>query len=401
MGPLTYDDNEIIPLLRSLYNASALVEEDGSFRPEGGGTQPSQVWGQASSQVMALLAGGEGSPVNLEELRSFDAQEAFVEIMELYRRLLLAAGNAFDWLGAATSGRRGFSGLDEALEVYAVSRGEAARRIGRAIALALDNTPSFTDNGAIELPPDGCEGSWIAPCSLVGMKAMLWAYASGPSCMDHAWVRRCWPGPVLYGSTTEEESVFGAVWLCEALASVRNGAASREKLAGTRETSIRDGKVGLPSGFLDDDPLVYLTPAEDEIGSYIYCQGQRRRDELLARLILSEQSLGGDAWGASPCPSSPDDECADVADRFEEEFRTAALCDYEADVDEDGRVDLCDFRCQPGFEEGSAVTVIGAGDHFLIRSTAEPGSRRPPAQPSLPGIPVAPVIMPLGTHPQR
>ena len=348
------DCRDLEPLSQALSGAMWSVSADG--RSEGELADALGAWDGAADAMESFLSEPRrASRFDLEDLVGLPGTRGIwmlAEVLELYRRLLVAAGRAVESLGAATIGHYEFSGADEAVALWRVADGSSARRLGAALSRLVSRT-----SGAGEPPalpgPDG-EGLWVLPYSRLGQQAMAWALER--SALNFSGVGALWPGPSVYRDDYEEEPRAAYELLAEY---GRAGRAGRPLLYGSSETVVGDDlTVAVPERFLDGDRAVYISEDED----LLVCTTELRRFEILAGLMHAEQGLEQWAWG-----DSADDEGMghDAAEDFEREFSLIAFYDaVDDDAGPKGRVSL--GRARRGMERGATVTVSGDADRFTI-----------------------------------
>ena len=149
-------------------------------------------------------------------LESIDGLYALIDVLELYRRLLLAAGRAIDILGAATVSHYDFQGLEDAVDTWRVSQGEAARQIGLALNGLSLLTPGIDAEAGLH-GPISRDGSWILSYSRLGQRIMEWALGQECTSLNFAAVGAAWPGPAIYGFDDGEEEPTAACALLREL----------------------------------------------------------------------------------------------------------------------------------------------------------------------------------------
>lgn len=79
-----------------------------------------EAWSEVADSLDELLSKPRRSTrFGLDDMpQSFDGLHAFIDLLELHRRLLLAAGRAFDDLGAATIDHFELPGLSSAVGMW-------------------------------------------------------------------------------------------------------------------------------------------------------------------------------------------------------------------------------------------------------------------------------------------
>lgn len=331
-------------------------------------TSATASWARAASAVETFLA----SP---RRARRLDLEDFFVSVdgiydlsscVELLRRLLFAAGRARGALGAATLGHHDFSGVGDAVALWEVSEGSAARRLARALALLASRTPGISEREQNDtLRPDPGDASWIEPCSQLGQHVLRWVYGRGQAALNFAGiVGVSWPGPAIYGYDDGEEEPGSACELCAALEGGRGP--EHPLLIGRHEETVsQDLVIPIPGDFLEGAGYLFVTQSTEDPDA-LSCQTPARHFARLAQLISSEQEFGGYPWefienGGSSAPGSVPD---DFASDFEEEF---ALCaSGEKIAVEGGRLPLREVGTCGWAKSGTPVVIIGLGDHFEI-----------------------------------
>lgn len=361
------DISDLLSLGIPLANALAEVEGNGSVAKD----YPAalEAWSEVANSLDELLSKPRRSTrFGLDDmLQSLDGLHALIEMLELYRRLLLAAGRALDDLGAATVDQYELPGLSSAVGMWRVAQGDSARRIGSTLYELAVHTEGFgVEEGPFE--PVSADGSWILPYSRLGQQVTEWALEHSGSELNFATVGAAWPGPAVYGYDDGEEEPRSA---CELLAELaRGGKGPRGILFGTDEVTVpEDLEVVVPPRFLGGDRTVYVAGQSDKHGGYLRCAGESRRMSLLAKLIADEQRLEGYAWGfagdGEPA-DAPDDFSAD----FDEEFALLSIEGNLIELDEGGLLSLAATSLD-GLEPGAILAIGGNGETFFIAESGQ------------------------------
>lgn len=349
---MAQDHHDLVSLDSELFRAVQTLSEEGRVLTSTSSAAAS--WACASDAVESFLA----RPRRAER---FDLEDFFLSVdgiyvlancVELFRRLLLAAGRALDALGAATLGHHDFSSVDDAVALWEVSEGSAARRLAKALAQLASRTPSLSGREPDDaLRPDPEDTSWIEPCSRLGQDVLRWVYSQSRATLNFAGaVGVAWPGPGLYGYDDGEEEPGRARELCAALRCRRDP--EHPPLFGTHEATVsQDLVVPIPKALLEGADRLFVTESVDEPGG-LFCQTPPRHFAKLARLIDSEQRLWGHPWTR--------------ASDHEGEFALYASGE-EVAVPEGGlplrSVGACGWA-----RPGASVLLLGLGDHFEIVS---------------------------------
>lgn len=298
-------------------------------------------------------------------LQSFDGFHALIDMIELFRRLLLAAGRAIDELGAATIDHYDLPGLVSSVGIWRVAQGGSARRIGSALSKLALHTKGI--DIAEQLPEHAsADGSWILPYSRFGQYVTKWAMEHSESELTFAAVGAAWPGPAIYGYDDGEEEPGPA---CELLAELsRGGKGSRDIPFGSDEVIVaEDLTIAVPPRFLGDDRAVYVARQFDEHGGCLRCAGESRRMNLLAKLIDDEQKLEGYAWGYIG-EGAPEDVPDDFSADFDEEFALLSIEGDLVELDGRGRLPLTSTGLD-GLRPGASFAIEGDGDTFFITAS--------------------------------
>lgn len=361
------DASDLLSLGIPLANALTEVKENGSVAKDC--LAALEAWSEVADSLDELLSKPRRSTrFGLDDmLQSLDGLHALVETLELYRRLLLAAGRALDDLGAATIDHYDLPDLDSAVSIWHIAQGDSARRIGSTLYELAIHTEGFGVEESLP-EPVSADGSWILPYSRLGQKVMEWALEHSGSELNFAAVGAAWPGPAVYGYDDGEEEPRSA---CELLAELSHGGEGPRKiLLGTDEVTVpEDLAVAVPPRFLGGDRAVYVARQSDEHGGYLRCVGESRRISLLAKLISDEQGLEGYAWGFAgegEPTDVPDDFSADLDEKF-------ALLSIEGDLielDERGLLPLA-ATGPDGLEPGATLAIVGNGETFFIAESGQ------------------------------
>lgn len=352
------DRRELLFLGSELNHATQALSEDGATP-----TRASSVTASAAHAVAAmesfLAAPRRRSRFDLEDFfRSTDGVYALAGCIELLRRLLLAAGRAYDVLGAATIGHHDFASVDDAVSLWKVAEGAAAKRLTKALVRLMSRTPGLSGREeAVSFSPEPGDTTWIESSSRVGQEVLRWAYDRGGDAINIASaVGAAWPGPALYGYDDGKEDPSGACELCAALARRRDP--EIPLLCGTHEAVLsQDLVVSIPERLLEGARCLYVTESAEEPEA-LFCQTPSRRFARLAQLITSEQELRGYPWNSIQGGET------DFASDFEDEFSLRASGEEVAVVD--GVLPLRGLGACEWARPGAPVMLLGAGDHFEI-----------------------------------
>lgn len=361
------DARDLFSLGIPLANALAEVGRHGSV-PEGYAVALSS-WSKAANSLNDFLSKPRRSTrFGLDDmLQSLDGLHALIEMIELYRRLLLAAGRALDDLGAATIDHYELPDVDSAVGIWHIAQGDSARCIGSTLYELAAHTEGFAVDGS-PFEPVSADGSWILPYSRLGQQVTEWALEHSGSELNFAAVGAAWPGPTVYGYDDGEEEPMSA---CELLAELsRGGKGPRGILLGTDEVTVPENlAVAVPPRFLGDDRAVYVARQSDEHGGYLRCVGESRRTSLLAKLIADEQRLEGYAWGFSG-DGEPTDVPDDFSADFDEEFALLSIEGDLIELDERGLLPLAATGLD-GLEPGAILAIGGNGETFFIAESGQ------------------------------
>lgn len=356
------DAQDLLTLGIPLANALADVGKCGSVREVY--TVSLESWSKAAESLDEFLSKPRRSTrFGLDDmLGSLDGLHVLIEILELYRRLLLAAGRALDNLGASTIDHFDLLSMGSSVGIWRVAQGDSARRIGSALLELALHTGEIDVAGNLPEPAPG-DGAWILPYSRLGQQVTEWALEHSESDLSFAAVGAAWPGPAIYGYDDGEEDPMSA---CELLSELsRGGKGPSGILFGTDEVVVpEDLAVAVPSRFLEGDRAVYVAGQSDEHGGYLCCVGESRRMSLLAKLISDEQRLEGYAWGFAGGREStdvPDDFSAD----FDEEFAHLSIEGDLIELNERGLLPLA-VTGLDGLEPGAVLAIGGDGETFFI-----------------------------------
>lgn len=364
---MAQDRSDLLALSSELGAAQTLAD-DGALLANASSTVAS--WTRAADAMESFLeAPRRAGRFDLEDflLNGVDGIVALGLCVELQRLLLIAAGHALDTLGAATLGYHDFSGIDEAVAVWGMSQGSAARRLAKALAQLATRTQGLSGRVSDDaLRPEPGDTSWIEPCSRLGQDVLRWVYGRGQGALNFASiVGVTWPGPALHGYDDEEAEPGMACELCAAFKGGRD--ANHPLVFGTYEATVsQDLVVPIPEDLLDEGTeSLFVKQSAEETGA-LSCQTSPRHFARLAQLISSEQEFGGYPWdfienGGS---SAPGDVPEDFASDFEQEF---ALCaSGEGIAVEGGGLPLREIGTCGWAKPGTPVVLLGLGDHFEI-----------------------------------
>lgn len=345
--------------------AMASVEKDGA--PAEVTSVALSAWAKAADALNGFLSKPRRTTCFAldDMLESIDGLYALIDVLELYRRLLLAAGHAIDILGAATVGHYDFQGLEDAVDTWRVSQGEAARQIGLALNGLVLLTPGIDAEAGLH-GPIAKDGSWILSYSRLGQRIMEWVLRQERTSLNFAAIGAAWPGPAIYGFDDGEEEPMAACVLLRELSGDTSIPAGM--LYGTEDVVVaEDFTVTISERMLEGGRRLYLISRSDEYGSYLSCVGERRRVGMLAKLIADEQSMRAYAWdharGNESTASSGTPEC--ISDAFEEEFSALAVEAEAIDLDVSGRLPLSGMAFD-GLEKGAKLAIVSEADVFHI-----------------------------------
>lgn len=363
------DAQDMLSLGIPLANALAKVDESGSVA----GDLPAalEAWSKAADSLDIFLSKPRRSTrFGVDDMiLHLDGLHALIETIELYRRLLLAAGRALDDLGAATIGHFKLPNLDSAVGIWHVARGDFARHIGSMLCGLALRTVGV--DAAENLPESASsDGSWVLPYSRLGQHVMEWALGHSGSELNFAAVGAAWPGPAIYGYEDGEENPRLACKLLAELSAGGNGPG--DSLFGSYEATVSDDlTLAVPSHLLGGDRAVYVVGRSDECGNYLRCIGESRRTSLLARLIADEQRLEDYAWGFAG-GKDPADIPDDFSVLFDEEFAVLSIEGDLIELDESGRLSLGGTGFD-GLEPGTSLVIEGSGEAFFITESGQKG----------------------------
>ena len=354
-------DAELRELDDTLCDALLTVREDG--RIDGPVSQALDAWSRAAGTFESFVTKPRHARrVDLEDmLLGLNAMNTLIDVLELFRRLLLAAGVAYDKLAAATLGYFDISGIGHAVDIWRVAEGRITRRLGTALSELAARTPGAEPD--CDFPEDVAVGNtaWIAAYSRLGQSVMGWALARDEVILNFVAVGPLWPGPAVYGGDDEEANAYAACKLCSYLSS--DARRVGKLLTGSEECIVKeDLTIQLSARFTDGEGSVYLSVATDEVGSYLVGRPAERHFSELARSIRSEMSLEPFAW--FEYLNGGEDDPSDIFS-FEGSFSLYAYYEKETEVSAGGRVSLTGLF----FDElrpGARLTVLGNGDHFEV-----------------------------------
>ena len=352
------DRRELLSLGSELNLAAQALSEDGAI--SAGASSVTASTAHAVGAMESFLAAPRRRiRFDLEDFfRSADGICGLAGCIELLRRLLLAAGRAHDALGAATIGRHNFASVDDAVLLWKVAEGAAAKRLTNALVRLMSRTPRLSGREeTVGFSPEPGDTTWIESCSRVGQEALRWAYDHGDAAVSFASaVGAVWPGPASYGYDNGEENLRRAWELCAALA--RREDPEIPLLYGTHEAVVsRDLVVPITERLLEGARCLYVTESAEEPGA-LFCQTPPRRFARLAQLIVSEQELRGHPWNSIQNGET------DFANDFEDEFALHTSGEEVAVVD--GGLSLRELEACEWARSGASVVLLGVGDHFKI-----------------------------------
>lgn len=307
---------------------------------------------RAVTAVERRFSGYREGFLDLEDLIDNElGAEALASMVDLYRTLLVASVQARLRLEAAGSGRQSLTGAGEAAALAALCEGELALRLGHVLEGLAERTPSLPERHALPAEADA-SGRWVDPCARLGRAIVRWTIEREGS--SHVLCAgRLWPGPALFTDTDESGATErSAVALARALG---------EKdlptmLCGTHETVVRGGCVEVAASYLRGDDWAFVSVADEpDCGCHLVCCGERRHFARLAELIGREQLLEAEAW----------------EDDFDSELALLALGKRARVLGEGEEGRWLSLEGLPhdlpfSREDGTEVTVIGAGDHFEV-----------------------------------
>ena len=335
-------------------DALRTLGEDGSVAATGG-ARPREARRGAVDEVDAFF-GTFARPVlrDLEDLSEGPEPTCLTDMLELLRRLLLAARRSGEELVAAAAGERGLSlGLDEARELYLAARGDDARRLGHMLLILARQTPSLEGDEAVAGARRVEGPEWVSRYAGLGRAIAAWE-AERSGVPDLPGLGRTWPGPVDEPvDPTADERLAPALRFLHEL----TDRTDQHFLNGSFPETVRGGCVSIPDRYLDGgQTVVYAFAAKDEDGGvYLHCQGETRHFGRLANIVNGEGVANLMPWETS------------LVERDGSAFDWACLLEGRTRVRPGKQVSLDDIE---GFNlgEGEEVVVLGAGDHFEIRT---------------------------------
>lgn len=332
-----------------------------------------RAWSHAIDEVEAFFSTRRYADLlDLEDmLEAPEAPYALAGMLELFRRMLLAAARSKDDIGAATLGHFEFHGIDDAVSRWQISEGEPAKRLGKAIADLASRTPGFVMPPHLDDTQAGA-AAWIPAYSRFGQEVMGWALGRAERHLELAAVGRAWPGPSLYGYDDGEEDPHAASRLLGALSS-----GSREEDSAVPELHdvIVDDKfsIKLPKRFIKAGRPIYVSEECDECGTYLSCVSESAHFGYLADLIADEQRATGldpEAIEEDFSRNDPDG----VARDLDEEFLLNSIGGAPVEVDDGGRMPLGGFHLD-GLARGAVLTLYGDESSFTISERARAEER--------------------------
>lgn len=342
---------------RAFFEAEAYVLEDGTVVSDS--TKALEAWARAAEALDAFV----GRPRRsgrfgiADMLWGFEGLGATISALELYRRLLLAAGRALNIIGAATLDYHDFGSIDSAVNAWCVARGDAAKRIGAALLRLARNTKGAVAPDGLPAPNigDAGDGPWIFPHSRLGQLVTEWAMEHGPALNIAAGVGVLWPGPAVYGIDDGEEEPYAA---CELLEELSRGACGPHGLLYGSDVAVvsNDFKIDVSPRLLRGERRAYVVWCPDESGGYLRCVGESRRISLLAKLIAEEQEQYCGRGARFPNTFSED---------FDEWFELLSIRGEIVELDKRGRLPLGNLGLS-GLRPGARLVVAGEGETFRI-----------------------------------
>ena len=334
-------------------DALRTLGEDGSIAAPGG-ARPDEARRGAVDEVDSFF-GTFARPVlrDLEDLSEGPEPTCLTDMLELLRRLLLAARRAGDELVAAAAERGLSLGLDEARELYLTAHGSDARRLGHMLAILARQTPSLEDDEAVA-GARGADGpEWVSRYAELGQTIAAWE-TERSGVPDLPGLGRTWPStgnePV---DPMADERLASALRFLHEL----TDRTDQRFLNGSFPETVRGGCVSIPDRYLDGgQTVVYAFAAKDEDGgAYLYFQGETRHLGRLADIVNGKGIANLMPW------ETP------LVGRDGSAFDWACLLEGRTKVRPGNQVSLDDIE---GFnlEDGEEAVVSGAGDHFEIRT---------------------------------
>lgn len=364
------DTDELRAMGGVFSSALAAVREDGHIA--GVAAQALSAWSKAVDAIESFFAKPRlARRIDLEDmLMGVDRMYTLIDALELYRRLLLAAGVVYNELADATLGHLDFSGMEEAVCVWKVSEGKAARRLGAVLAGLADRTPELTLNLGLPEEVETGDTSWIADYSRLGQAVMGWVLARDTVIQNFAAVGPLWPGPAVYGGDDEEADARAACELCSFLSPGTHFIGPL--LSGTEEVVVGDDlSIQFPLKYSDEGRRVYLSVASDECGTYLVGRSEERHFAELAKSIRSEVRLDSFAW--SEYIDGGEDDPDDIF-TFEGDFSLHAYYERAVDILDDCRISLSNLSLDE-LRPGANLFVLGNADHFEIMGQEQRNKR--------------------------
>ncbi len=194
---------------------------------------------------------------------------------------------------------------------------------------------------------------WVSRYAGLGRAIAAWE-AERSGVPDLPGLGRTWPGPVdePFDPTADERLAPALRFLHEL-----TDRTDQHFLNGSFPETVRGGCVSIPDRYLDGgQTVVYAFAAKDEDGGvYLHCQGETRHFGRLANIVNGEGVANLMPWETS------------LVERDGSAFDWACLLEGRTRVRPGKQVSLDDIE---GFNlgEGEEVVVLGAGDHFEIRT---------------------------------
>lgn len=324
-----------------------------------------EAWSQAIETAEAYFSTGRNTNLLtlFDMLEGSDAPYVLAGMLELFRRMLLAAVRTADEIGAATIGHFYFQGLKDATARWRIVAGEHARRLGAVLTELTSRTPGFDQlPNRFTLTRDPF--SWIPSLSRFGQEIMTWILNHEETHLELASVGRIWPGPGLYGYDDGEENPQAACHLLEALC---RGRADNVSMPEAVDVGVGDDlAIEIPMCLLGDDCMLYISKDGDEHGAYLECDTESERYRHLASLIAAEQRAVDDERDALENAYAGEGLDSFLQD-LDEEFLWAVTDMTAVEIDSQRRVPLSELNLD-GITCGSTLTLYGDSRSFVISS---------------------------------
>lgn len=372
MEEIRRDDNAKLGLVeRALSSALAEVGANGNIPADA--DEALRAWTHAVDEVEAFFSTQRyAGLLDLEDmLEAPEAPYALAGMLELFRRMLLAAARSKDDIGAATLGHFEFHGVDDAVSRWRISEGEPAKRLGKAIADLASRTPGFVMPPHLDDAQAGA-AAWIPAYSRFGQEVMGWALGRAERRLELADVGWAWPGPSLYGYDDGEEDPRAASQLLGALSS---GGRGGDGAVPELHDVIVDDKfsIKLPERFIKAGCPIYVSEECDGCGTYLSCVSESAHFGYLADLIADEQRATGFDPGAIE-EGRPRNDLDGAAQDLDEEFLLNSIGSAPVEADDKGRMPLGGFHLD-GLARGAVLTLYGDESSFAISERARAEER--------------------------